>query len=82
MSRILRGGRISSLRKDVAEFTSSMKDDAKLAKAVVDINKAHVVMLVDQGIISRSDGAKLLKALVKHSDIKLDASSEDRKSVV
>src|SRR4030042_5283502 len=77
MSKILHGGRISSLRKDVAKFTSSIKDDVKLSKAVVDINKAHVVMLTEQKIIKQSDGAKLLKALTKNADMKLDASSED-----
>jgi argininosuccinate lyase len=77
MSKILHGGRISSLRKDVAKFTSSIKDDVKLSKAVVDINKAHMIMLTEQKIIKRSDGAKLLEALNKHAGIKLDPSAED-----
>jgi argininosuccinate lyase len=77
MSKILHGGRISSVRKDVAKFTSSIKDDVKLSKAVIDINKAHVIMLMEQKIIKRSDGAKLLQALTKHADIKLDPSAED-----
>jgi len=77
MSKILHGGRIASLRKDVAKFTSSIKDDVKLSKAVVDINKAHVIMLMEQKIIKWSDGAKLLEALTKHSNIKLDSSAED-----
>jgi argininosuccinate lyase len=77
MSNILHGGRISSLRKDVAKFTSSIKDDVKLSRAVIDINKAHVIMLMEQKIIKWSDGAKLLEALTKHADIKLDPSSED-----
>ena len=62
MSKLLRGGRLSPVREDVAKFTSSMKDDVRLAKAVVDINKAHVVMLLEQKIIKQSDGAKLLQA--------------------
>jgi argininosuccinate lyase len=77
MSKLLRGGRLSPVREDVAQFTSSIKDDLKLAKAVVDINKAHVVMLIEQKIIKKSDGAKLLQALVKVSNSKLDASAED-----
>jgi argininosuccinate lyase len=82
MSKILHGGRISSLRKDVVKFTSSIKDDVKLLKGVVDINKAHVIMLTEQKIIKRSDGAKLLEALTKHVDIKLDPSAEDVHMVV
>jgi argininosuccinate lyase len=77
MSKLLRGGRLSRVREDVAKFTSSIKDDVKLAKAVIDINKAHVIMLMEQKIIKPSDGAKLLQALVKCSNIKLDASAED-----
>ncbi len=77
MSKILHGGRIGSMRKDVAKFTSSIKDDVKLAQAVVAINKAHVVMLTEQEILKQADGAKLLAALTKHANIQLDASSED-----
>jgi argininosuccinate lyase len=65
------------VREDVAKFTSSMKDDIRLAKAVVDINKAHVIMLTEQKIIKKSDGAKLLQALIKLSTTKLADSAED-----
>ncbi|MCX6643743.1 MAG: argininosuccinate lyase, partial [Candidatus Bathyarchaeota archaeon] len=65
------------MREDVAKFTSSIKDDARLATAVVGINKAHVVMLMEQKIIQWQDGAKILKALSKQSSIKLDPSAED-----
>jgi argininosuccinate lyase len=65
------------VREDIAKFTSSIKDDARLATAVVGINKAHVVMLMEQKIIQWQDGAKILKALSKQSSIKLDHSAED-----
>ena len=65
------------MREDIAKFTSSIKDDARLATAVVGINKAHVVMLMEQKIIQWQDGAKILKALSKQSSIKLDPSAED-----
>ncbi len=77
MSKLLRGGRLSPVREDVAKFTSSMKDDVRLSKAVVDINMAHVVMLIEQKILKQSDGSKLLQALVKFSNVELDASAED-----
>ena len=83
MSKVLRGGRLSpGVREDVAKFTSSMKNDLKLSKAVVDINKAHVIMLIEQKIIKSSDGAKLLQALVKCSDTEFDVSAEDIHMVV
>ena len=77
MSKTLRGGRLSSKRNDVAEFTSSIKDDARLADAVIDINKAHVIMLMEQKIIKPQAAAKLLQALNAKLDLKMDASSED-----
>ncbi len=77
MSKILHGGRLSSVREDVAKFTSSRKDDDCLAAAVVDINKAHVIMLMEQQIIQWRDGAKILKALLKQSKSRLDPSAED-----
>jgi argininosuccinate lyase len=77
MSKLLRGGRLLPVREDVAKFTSSIKDDAKLAKAVVGINEAHVVMLIEQKIIKKPDGTKILQALNKFSNTQLDASAED-----
>ena len=77
MSKILREGRLSTVRKDVVEFTSSIKDDAKLCKAVIQINTAHVIMLTEQKIIKPSDGAKLLQVLTSDLKIKLDPASED-----
>ncbi len=77
MSKTLRGGRLDSKRDDVAEFTSSIKDDTKLKNAVIDINKAHVVMLLEQKIIKPQDAAKLLKMLSGKLDLKLDSASED-----
>ena len=77
MSKTLRGGRLASKRHDVAEFTSSIKDDARLASAVIDINRAHVVMLAEQKIISPEDAAKLLAALRSKLDLNMDISNED-----
>jgi argininosuccinate lyase len=77
VSKLLRGGRLSKVREDVANFTSSMKDDERLANAVIAINKAHVVMLIEQKIIKQQDGTKLLQALAKCSTATLDASAED-----
>jgi argininosuccinate lyase len=77
MSKILQGGRLRSTRKDVVAFTSSIKDDKRLLKAVVKINQAHVAMLMEKKIIDWQDGAKLLQALSLLSSMKLPASVED-----
>lgn len=78
MSKLLRGGRIGSVRKDVVEFTSSIKSDKKLLEAVIKINKAHVAMLVEQKILEQQNGAKLLQALTEiDPKMKLKPSVED-----
>ncbi len=78
MSKLLRGGRIGSVRKDVVEFTSSIKSDKKLLEAVIKINEAHVAMLMEQEIIDCYKGAKLLQALNElDPKMKLDPSLED-----
>ncbi|MCL4429630.1 MAG: argininosuccinate lyase [Chloroflexi bacterium] len=76
-SKMLHGGRLGNVREDVAKFTSSRKDDARLGDAVLAINKAHVVMLMEQKIVQWQDGAKLLKALQKQVSQKLDPQAED-----
>ena len=63
--------------KTLLNFTSSRKDDARLADAVLAINKAHVVMLMEQKIIQWQDGAKILSALQKQDSQKLDPNAED-----
>ena len=77
MSKLLRGGRLNSVREDISKFTSSIKDDLVLSQAVVDINKAHVIMLLEENIIDKSTGIALLKALVSIGSSSLDESSED-----
>jgi argininosuccinate lyase len=63
MSSLFKGGRLSSVRKDVVNFTSSLRSDRKLLKFVISINKAHVLMMMEQKIIDWPTGVKLLQAL-------------------
>lgn len=74
----MRGGRIGTARKDVVEFTASIKSDKKLLGAVIKINQAHVTMLIEQNIIPAQMGTKLLAALSKiDSKMVLDQKFED-----
>jgi argininosuccinate lyase len=78
MSKLLRGGRIPYVKDDVVKFISSIESDKKILKAVIKINQAHVIMLMEQKIIERLDGVKLLKALGELSlNIKLPPTLED-----
>jgi argininosuccinate lyase len=74
---MLHGGRLGNVRDDVAHFTSSRKDDTRIAEAVLAINKAHVAMLMEQKIIQWQPGAKILAALAKLSASTLDPNAED-----
>ena len=78
MSKLLRGGRIGSARKNVVEFTASIESDQKLLEAVIKINQAHVTMLLEQQIIKPITAKKLLAALNEiDPKMKLDKSLED-----
>lgn len=68
MSSLFKGGRLGSVRKDVVSFTSSLQSDKRLLKSVVDINKVHVAMMMEQKIIDWLTGAKLLRTLNELND--------------
>ncbi|KYH42665.1 MAG: argininosuccinate lyase [Candidatus Bathyarchaeota archaeon B63] len=76
MSDLLRKGRLGPARRDVVRFVSSAKDDEKILKQIVDINRAHIVMLVESGIISSEEGGRILKALTG-LDEKVELKPED-----
>lgn len=63
MSKLLQGGRIPKVKEEVVKFTSSFQSDRKLAWAVIKINQAHVLMLMEQKIIEQNVGIRLLQAL-------------------
>jgi len=78
VSDLLRKGRLGPVRKDVILFTSSAKDDKKILKHIVDINKAHIVMLVENKVISKKNGGKILQALDGlEKKVKLKPEHED-----
>lgn len=64
MSDLLRGGRLPPARDDVIKFTSSSENDKMLFPSILQINQAHIIMLTEQGIIKKEEGASLLQALV------------------
>jgi argininosuccinate lyase len=77
MSKMLHGGRLGNVRDDVAKFCSSRKDDNRLADSILSINKAHIVMLMEERIIGWQSGTKILAALQAQSAQKLDPHAED-----
>ncbi|MEM3608737.1 MAG: argininosuccinate lyase [Candidatus Bathyarchaeia archaeon] len=78
MSVLFKNGRIKSSRKDVTRFISSIKDDEKILKYVIEINEAHTIMLMEQKIIDKEQGAELLNALEKlKAEVKIKPWLED-----
>ncbi len=78
---ILRRGRLTAgQNEDIMRFTSSMEADRRIFEADIEVDKAHVIMLKEQGIISDKDCKAILSALekIKSDGISaLDTSYED-----
>ncbi len=75
---LLRHKRLGKQPKDIADFSSSIDSDRRLINAVIDINKAHCIMLVECGIIADKTSKQILKALnALDPEMKLDPMLED-----
>lgn len=75
---LLRGKRLSKMDPEAESFTSSVATDDPLLKPTIMINKAHVISLYLDGIISRDDASNILKSLSSiPDDFVLDPKLED-----
>ena len=80
MTDILRRGRLGASDEEVAEFLSSFASDEHIFEADIDVGRAHVVMLAEQGIVSDEYAGEILDALDKVKEAgfnALDDSHED-----
>ena len=58
---ILRRGRLQVKQdEDIMRFTSSMEADKRIFDADIEVDKAHVIMLKEQGIIKDSEFSTIL----------------------
>ena len=79
----LRSGRLKGqMKKEVADFTSSLKFDRRIFQADIRCNQAHTTMLMEQEIIPQEIGNKILKALEELEKegvkaLELDSAVED-----
>lgn len=78
---ILRRGRLTTGQdEDILHYTTSMEADRRIFDADIEVDRAHVIMLMGQGIISAQDCKAILSALekIKNEGISaLDTSYED-----
>ena len=79
----LRAGRFDGqMTDDAAQFSSSIEFDKRIFKSDIKCNRAHTTMLIEEGIIPKESGKKILKALDKLEKegigaLNLDPSFED-----
>lgn len=59
----LRGGRLGKIDRDVLEFISSREADLWIAEADILVDRAHLVMLRERGLISPEDFTLIIAAL-------------------
>jgi argininosuccinate lyase len=75
---LLRHKRLGKQPKDIAAFSSSIETDKRLIQAVIDINKAHCIMLTECKIIDDDTAKQILAALNGlDPDIELSPMLED-----
>lgn len=68
--------------REISEFTSSFKHDNYIINEVLEINLAHLLCLVDAGIISREEGKAIAKAIMEMRIEEIPPEMEDVHMVV
>ncbi|MDY6764455.1 MAG: argininosuccinate lyase, partial [Halobacteria archaeon] len=67
--------------KDIVGFLSSFENDRWIFEADLQVDRAHVVMLAEQGIIDKEEAAGILDALDKIEDEGFDSLSRDHEDI-
>ncbi len=68
---LLRDSRLGAISEDVLEFLSSREADRRIFKADLLVDRAHLIMLKEQGWVSEEECSKILETLagVRESDL-------------
>jgi argininosuccinate lyase len=78
LSETLRGGILPYIKPEVVGYISSVDQDGRILEELFDINMAHILMLIEEGILAKEVGAKILKSLAElRGTIRLDGGKED-----
>jgi argininosuccinate lyase len=70
MSKLFRKGILKAAKKDAVQFVSSSQDDTRIYNQIIKINKAHIIMLLENNIIKKQEGKMLLLTLQKMGEKK------------
>jgi argininosuccinate lyase len=60
---LLRDGRLGKASRDVLEYTSSREADKRIFEADLLVDRAHLVMLREQGLLQSEICSKIIEAL-------------------
>ena len=68
---LLRSGRLGNISKDVLDYISSKEADERIFEADLLVDRAHLIMLKEQGLISDEDCSRIIQALdgIQESDL-------------
>ncbi len=68
---MFRDNRLGRISQDVLDFISSREADKRIFEADLLVDRAHLIMLQEQGLISENVSSKIIKALdqLKESDL-------------
>lgn len=81
--KIVRGGRLEGdLSREISEFISSYKHDKYIIDEVLEINLAHLLCLVDAGIVNREEGKAIAKTIMEMRIEEVPPEMEDVHMVV
>ncbi len=78
---LLRDGRLGGVSNDVLEFTTSRTADKRIFRADLLVDKAHLLMLMEQGIVSRDEGAQILSALGDLKELELGEGEDVHEAI-
>ncbi|MEA2045775.1 MAG: argininosuccinate lyase [Euryarchaeota archaeon] len=78
---LLRGERLGEISEDVLEFISSREADRWIFEADLLVDRAHVVMLKEQGLISPEEGTRIISALDRISESELGEGEDVHEAI-
>lgn len=78
---LLRDGRLGAASEDVLEYTSSRDADKRIFQADLLVDRAHLVMLREQGLISSEVCSKIIEALDRLKESDLDAGEDVHEAI-
>ncbi|MHC1631931.1 MAG: argininosuccinate lyase [Methanotrichaceae archaeon] len=78
---LLRNGRLGKISDDVLEFVSSRDDDKWIFEADLLVDRAHLVMLKEQGLIAQEECSQIIDALDQITESELGEGEDVHEAI-